>query len=191
MKQNSIRPRPGFDWSLVNWGAPNQPRTDRCSYCDDPFPDEFESDFIPLILGNKDGWVAEFCDHCQAAWFGVELFPEPPDDFDPDVDPVDLGSCCGGCGQPAGKNVVQLSVRNLVPGHGWGCFVCDLPPDGATAVLCNDCTQRMEAGEDVIRFACRGYPASDGRVPIGELTEPFDHDLERHMAEERGGADAG
>jgi hypothetical protein len=75
----ALRPRPGFDWLMVNWGGPDEPRTDRCSYCDDPFPDRDESDFVPLILSRTDGWVAEFCDHCQAAWFGIETFPEPPD----------------------------------------------------------------------------------------------------------------
>jgi hypothetical protein len=35
----------------------------------------------------------------------------------------------------------------------------------------------MERGEDVIRFACRGYPDTEGRAPIGKFTEPFEHDL--------------
>lgn len=75
----TLQPRPGFDWNKVNWGAPDQTRTDRCSYCGDPFPDD-ESDFCPLILGNREGWVAEFCEHCQAAWWGTETFPEPADE---------------------------------------------------------------------------------------------------------------
>src|SRR5215469_6180320 len=88
-----------------------------------------------------------------------------------------LGPCCS-CERDTGdtRNVVMLSFRNKVPGHGWGCFVCNLPSDGATAVLCDDCTTQMERGEDVIRFACRGYPGTEGRAPIGEFTEPFDHD---------------
>ena len=89
-----------------------------------------------------------------------------------------LGPCCG-CERDTGGqyNIVMLFFRNKVPGHGWGCFVCNLPPDGASAVLCDDCTERMERGEDVIRFACRGYPGSDGRAPVGKFTEPFDHDM--------------
>ncbi len=33
--------------------------------------------FIPLILWNADGWAAEFCDHCQATWFGLQKYDEP------------------------------------------------------------------------------------------------------------------
>lgn len=85
----ALRPRPGFDWLLVNWGGPpaprdasrggpkGEPRTDRCSYCGDLFPARDEGEFVPLVLFRPDGWCAEFCDHCQAAWWGVETFPEP------------------------------------------------------------------------------------------------------------------
>jgi hypothetical protein len=53
-------------------------RTASCSYCGDPFPtEEQDPEFVPLILWNDDGWTAEFCDHCQATWFGVQTFPEP------------------------------------------------------------------------------------------------------------------
>jgi len=91
-----------------------------------------------------------------------------------------LGPCCGCERDTAGsayKNVVMLGFRNKVPGHGWGCFVCHLPPDGASAVLCDDCAEQFQAGVDVIRFACRGYPAIDGRAPISKFTEPFAHDM--------------
>ena len=74
-----LRPRPGFIPLAVNWGGPEERRTDRCSYCGDPFPED-GSDFVPLIVWRADGWVAEFCDHCQAAWFGIKTFPEPPTD---------------------------------------------------------------------------------------------------------------
>ena len=36
-----------------------------------------DPDFVALTLSNGDGWVAEFCDHCQATWFGIQAFPEP------------------------------------------------------------------------------------------------------------------
>ena len=71
-------PRPGFNPLTVAWGGPDQVRTDRCSYCGDPFPEDEE--FVPLILWNGEGWVAEFCDHCQAAWFGIKTFPEPEEE---------------------------------------------------------------------------------------------------------------
>jgi hypothetical protein len=88
-----------------------------------------------------------------------------------------LGTCCG-CETPIGvRTIVTLSFRNKVPGHGWGCVICHLPTDGASAVLCEACTVRLQEGEDVIRFACRGWPAVDGRAPIGKFTEPFEHDM--------------
>ncbi len=57
---------------MVNWGGPDETRTQHCSYCGDAFPTEYEDpEFVPLILWNGDGWAAEFCDHCQATWFGL------------------------------------------------------------------------------------------------------------------------
>ncbi|HTF76596.1 MAG TPA: hypothetical protein VK620_20085 [Bradyrhizobium sp.] len=74
----SLRPHPGFNWMLVAWDGPDEPRTDQCSYCGDKFPDEDEDpEFVPLILWNSKGWAAEFCDHCQTTWFGIQSFPEP------------------------------------------------------------------------------------------------------------------
>jgi len=70
----------------------------------------------------------------------------------------------------------MLHVKNQVPGHGWGCLECHLPMDGASAVLCDDCCNGWQSGEVELQWACRGYPAIDGRVPIGELTEPHRHD---------------
>ena len=76
-----IAVRPGFNAMLINWGAPDQVRTDRCSYCGDIFPTEEEDDgFIPLIMWNAEGWTAEFCEHCQVTWFGLQTFPELPEE---------------------------------------------------------------------------------------------------------------
>lgn len=72
----TLSPRPGFNWMLVTWGAPDQVRTEVCSYCGDKLPDD--DDFVPLILWNPEGWAAEFCDHCQATWFGIQTFPAEP-----------------------------------------------------------------------------------------------------------------
>lgn len=80
---------------------------------------------------------------------------------------MDLGPCCA-C-ERRGKsvrNIILLEKRSPVPGRGWGCVVCGLPPDGAVYVLCDDCLEKKAEP----KFACRGYPAKDGRVPIGELT---------------------
>lgn len=95
-------------------------------------------------------------------------------DDDPDLK---LGPCCG-CGRDdvAVGNIVTLEVKNQVPGHGWGCMICNLPADGACAVLCNECIEGFLTADLKLRFACRGYPAHDGRVPIAELTVPHRHD---------------
>ena len=62
-------------------------------------------------------------------------------------------------------------------GHGWGCVVCRLPMDGASAVLCGDCLDDYAAGRAKLRLACSGYPATDGRVPVKSLIEPHAHDM--------------
>jgi hypothetical protein len=94
-----------------------------------------------------------------------------------DDDAPTLGTCCG-CETREGVHaIVMLSYRCKVPGHGWGCVICRLPSDGASAVLCGRCATEMQSGRDVIRFACRGYPGEDGRAPIEKFTEPFDHDF--------------
>jgi len=64
---HGVRPSPGFNWSAVSWGGPDQSRSDQCSYCDAPFRD----DEIPLMMWNRDKWCAEFCEACQEAWWGL------------------------------------------------------------------------------------------------------------------------
>jgi hypothetical protein len=92
-----------------------------------------------------------------------------------------LGPCCI-CETDADViNILMLEHRGLVPGHGWGCLVCDLPNDGAVVVLCEACMGRYQRGEAPLRFFCRGYPASDGRAPFSELPpDLFDHDMTKH-----------
>jgi hypothetical protein len=98
-----------------------------------------------------------------------------PPEFDEEAAP-DLGPCCI-CGGALGvRNVMMLGVKNQVPGHGWGCVVCHLPPDGASAVLCDACLGLFSAGKAEIKFAARGYPATEGRVPIEALSVPHEHD---------------
>jgi hypothetical protein len=63
----TLSPRPGFNWTAVSWGGPDEPRTDKCSYCDAPLSE----DEVPLILWNNDGWAAEFCEACQRKWWGL------------------------------------------------------------------------------------------------------------------------
>jgi hypothetical protein len=93
----------------------------------------------------------------------------------------DLGPCCC-CERTDGvRNVITLHRRGVMLGRGWGCVVCGLACDGAIAVLCDDCLGKP------LRFACRGYPGKDGRVPISELPAgDFDHDPRKHSPNEIG-----
>jgi len=93
-------------------------------------------------------------------------------------DLIEFGPCCH-CGAtgPTVRNLIMLSVKARTPGPGsWGCFQCGLPMEGASAVLCDAC---IDAGLHPI-FAIDGEPAKGVRVPIGELVEPFEHDLSKH-----------
>lgn len=94
-----------------------------------------------------------------------------------------LGPCCI-CGQSEDVRVI-LCLDKLcpLPGRGWGCLVCGQPEDGAMAVICGSCSSREGWPEVALVWACKGYPATDGRVPIGELVGTFGHDLTKHMGE--------
>lgn len=98
-------------------------------------------------------------------------------------DQTDLGPCCR-CGKtddPA-RNVFMLPVRGLVPGHGWGCFECQLSSDGALAVFCDPCCSIHGFNPETdLEWACRGYPRTEGRVRLEELTTVHDHDLTKHL----------
>jgi hypothetical protein len=88
-----------------------------------------------------------------------------------------LGSCCVCGGLRNVGTIVMLPVRGALPGRGWGCVVCGLPADGASAVLCDACVGGYAAGDQPLRFICRGYPDSDGRMPFKDLAgAPHEHD---------------
>jgi hypothetical protein len=215
----ALQPRPGFNWLQVEWGAPDEPVSDRCSYCGDPFPDIDAPDYeIPLRIwrrgGQFDGWTAAFCVHCQAAWFGIQTFPEPHCEIcedagcpaceggdggwtacgtgaalpelegdAPEPDAPELGPCCICEREDGVRNIVMLERRCAVTGHGWGCYGCGLPPDGASAVLRDDCLALFKRDPSTLRLACRGYPGEDGRIWVDELPpEPFEHDMTKHEA---------
>ena len=65
-----LKPKAGFDWNKVAWGRPDSPRSALCSCC---FTAIGEHD-VPLILWNKEGWTAQFCDACMRDWWGLETF---------------------------------------------------------------------------------------------------------------------
>jgi hypothetical protein len=89
-----------------------------------------------------------------------------------------LGPCCN-CGRPGRVGTIaMLDRRSPTPGRGWGCVVCNLPSDGAIAVLCDDCLDVWPP-----KFVCTGYPAVDGRTPYAWLSpETFEHDRSKHEA---------
>jgi hypothetical protein len=97
----------------------------------------------------------------------------------------DLGSCCVCGGTDGVVNIIMLPHKSPIHGRGWGCFVCGVPADGATAVVCREC---FGDGDDTVaviprlRWACRGYPGSDGRVPVAELTGVHKHDEGAHAS---------
>jgi hypothetical protein len=96
------------------------------------------------------------------------------------MDNPDLGPCCV-CEKtgPDVRNIIMLDLESPTPGRGWGCFACGLPLNGAIAVVCDACLERL--GQDLeLKFACRGYPGKDGRIPIGELTQEFHHNVLKH-----------
>ena len=188
-----MRPRSGFDWLRVSWGAPEEPPAEACSYCDALLDVDAG---VPLILWNADGWCAQFCDDCQRIWWGLEdaqtfdvvneidipsvripfiTFASASDDPTGRIQPS-LGSCCICQAETGARTIVMLPVKCVIPGHGWGCFVCGLPMDGASAVVCDVCAAGLGAGTQALRFACSGFPGTDGRVPIETLTVPHEHD---------------
>ena len=89
----------------------------------------------------------------------------------------DLGPCCA-CQKTGAsvRNIVSLPFIASQPGTGWGCVACELPADGALAVVCDHCLETHAP----LRFATDGFAVDKGRVPIETLTEPYKHDLSRH-----------
>ena len=75
------------------------------------------------------------------------------------------------------RNIVTLELKaHTIPGSTWGCVACDLPSEGACAILCDRCAQTSAH----IRFAVDGYLADRKRIPIEELHGKHEHDLRRH-----------
>lgn len=87
-------------------------------------------------------------------------------------------TCCA-CGQsgPLVCNIVMLNLLSPTPGLGWGCLTCGLSPDGALAVICDDC---LKSGAE-LKFVCTGYPTQPERTPLSELRPgQFEHILHLH-----------
>ena len=111
-------------------------------------------------------------------WIPVRAASETPEPT-PQHREIDLGPCCG-CEKvgPDVRTIVMLAKKGPIPGRGWGCLQCGLSSDGASAVLCDACLDSY-----TIRFACRGYPKDDGRIPVEELSGVHEHDRAGHPEE--------
>lgn len=97
-----------------------------------------------------------------------------------DDESMNLGTCCI-CETSEGvRNIIMLDKKAPITGRGWGCFVCHLPSDGASAVLCDECLEGMNNQNIELKFACRGYPGSDGRINFDELKDEHKHDMSFH-----------
>jgi hypothetical protein len=99
-----------------------------------------------------------------------------------EADALNLGQCCV-CEGPGATVIVMLEKIAPVEGHGWGCVVCRLPGNGAVAVACESCAAAPDFPA-TLRFACRGYSATEGRIPIAELSGEWKHDAAAHRAED-------
>lgn len=105
-----------------------------------------------------------------------------------DDDSRDYGTCCI-CERPlaAPINLVMLPFKGLADQScGWGCVVCHLPCEGATAFVCDPCV--VAYGDDPrtaldarIKFIVCD-PDSTGRAPIDQINifEPHEHRLDLH-----------
>ena len=108
------------------------------------------------------------CQSCGDVWGYLEDDP----DYDECDDDPDYGACCA-CNTtgPTVRNFLCLDKKAPVPGQGWGCMVCDLPLDGAVAVVCDSCLENECLPEQAIY----GYPSEKKRCFIATLTEDFKH----------------
>jgi hypothetical protein len=95
-------------------------------------------------------------------------------------DPPTLGPCCVCETQHGVRNIVCLDMPCPTPGRGWGCVVCDVPCNGAVAVLCDTCLKLTEGRVADIDYVCTGHPATDGRTPMAAVSGVFGHDMLRH-----------
>lgn len=94
-----------------------------------------------------------------------------------------LGSCCiCEIASHLVRNVLMLNRRSPIRGRGWGCLVCDLPAEGAIAVVCDPCFKLYKAGDIELRYACTGYAGVDGRTRITALAGSYEHDPVKHAA---------
>jgi hypothetical protein len=86
---------------------------------------------------------------------------------------MNLGPCCA-CGKKDGtvRNLLMLPYKAPAPGSGWGCVVCHLPPDGASAIVCDQCLRNKVPLKDVIV----GQATEGKRAPIDSVNSGLVHE---------------
>lgn len=91
-----------------------------------------------------------------------------------------FGPCCA-CERENATILYCLPFEAPEGQNGWGCVLCDLPPRGAIAVLCEACAIAdatplfVTAGSDITEHK---------RIAIDELAQtPFNHDEGKHRVD--------
>lgn len=104
--------------------------------------------------------------------------------------PNNLGSCCICESEEKVFNLIMLPYKGPPGSNGWGCVACNLPPQGAMAVICEKCGYDLiENNEDFqltisqkVKFIVGGSGPQDNiRVPFDvSKAEVFDHNYSLH-----------
>lgn len=115
--------------------------------------------------------------------YNSDVDPPEPDFTEPPANIHFLGKCCN-C--ESGKDVRNIIMLNLeLPeeyfDEGWGCVVCDLPANGASAVLCDKCFEEYKLQNITLKTVCGGYPYKNTRIPFEQLNKKFEHDDSKHQ----------
>jgi len=83
LRDPTLAPAAGFDWSRVQWGGPDDRPSDTCSYCGAPLGEH------PLRLFSPAGRAAAFCGGCQETWWGLVAVVPLEADCDDDGEPFE------------------------------------------------------------------------------------------------------
>lgn len=144
----------------------------------DAFSEEEQDngDHVPLQLFRGTGKRTEMLTLC---WKCAEPRMKTGEPEEPE--PM-IGRCCR-CGKlKTLRTLAQLPYKGPTPGRGWGCMVCDLPPDGMVAIICDECAE-LPALEANLRWICSDYPSSTKRHSWANAKKhlvPHNHDLSKH-----------
>ena len=95
---------------------------------------------------------------------------------------INLGACCCcGIDDYTVTNILKLPFLCPQPGTdtGWGCKYCDVPYDGAIAVICKVCMVYVAKGEMPVHV-CNGSIRDRRRAPTSACKVPFVHTATEH-----------